>query len=358
MRIDLAKLQEEIDGGWVNVQTHPSLPLRIIKYSKSSVYSARWNEITLRSRGVVIDADGVVAVNGFEKFFNNNQAEGVADYERSKHLSYTVSVKEDGSLIQIAKWNGHLIVTSSGSFSSPQVQMAQEMLAGQYNNYVFKDGLTYLFELVHPGNRIVLNYGERKSLILLAIRDTETGEELALDPMFECVEFRQMTIEDILKELPREDYINLEGYIVRFSNGVRIKYKYDKYVVLHKVISGISSKWVWECLSSGLNYRDTAVDIPDELDDWIKETAARLQNAFDESLKSAHKLYEEVVKISSVRKEQALFIQANHKIHAKEIFGLLDGRDISKLLWDKIEPKGGGSGMKWGMGASAEENHG
>ena len=357
MKIDLTKLEEQIALGNVNAQTHPRFPeLRILKYSKQAVYTQAWNEITLLCRGLAIDAEGNVVVNCMPKFGNHNDMIGMPVIERNKNLPYTISVKEDGSLIQIVKWNSHLLITSSGSMDSPQVHMAARMLLNKYPHYQFKDGLTYILELIEPSNRIVLDYGDRESLVLLAIRNTETGEELPLDPSFECTETVNMSMEEVLKELPRPDYCNKEGWVLKWSNGERVKFKLAKYCLLHQVISGVSSKWIWECLKDRIDYRNSLIDVPDELMDWCDNERIKYQQSFSEVLLHVKTLCGEIKKATEVRKEQAEIVFKNHKPYAKFIFGLLDGKDISNIVWKSLEPKGGPNGsMRWGAGVGIDE---
>jgi hypothetical protein len=362
VKVDLIKLKEEIDGGWINVQKHPQHEIFIAKYSKSSVFSQRWNDITTICRGICYDSLGNVVINSIPKFWNSFQGQALPIMERNKGLSYEIFNKMDGSLLQVAKWNGHLIVSSSGSFSSPQVHKAAEMLLTRFKHYNFEDGWSYIFEIIFKNNRIVINYGDLESLALLAVRNTETGEEMSYDDMlikfngWDIVERMGKTMEEVGAELSRPDFCNREGYVLRWSNGERVKFKLEKYMELHKVISGISEKWVWEVMSSGLNYRDSAVEIPDELDDWIKETAAKFQRTFDERLHFVHSLYEEVSAVSSERKVQAQYVLSKHKPNARFVFGLLDGKDISHMIWQSLEPKGGPNGsMRWGAGAGVDE---
>ena len=360
MKVDLKRIEDEIALGNVNFQVHPSLPLRILKYSKQAVYTQAWNDITMRCRGLVIDDAGNIVVNCMPKFYNNNQAEVAAVLKRTENLVYEVFDKMDGSLLQIAKWNGHTVITSSGSFDSPQVHKATEMLLNKYSHYVFKDGLTYIFEIIYKENRIVLDYGDRESLTLLAVRETDTGEDIHVGlgiggySDWDLVQSVNKTIPEILAELPLDKFINKEGFVVKFANGDRVKYKYDKYVILHKAISGISSKWVHACLRDGLDTNNVLVDVPDELLGWVDAEKAKFKEAFDESMKHALSVYEEVKQKAQTRKEQAALVLSQHKMVAKLVFGLLDGRDISKMIWDTIEPSGEQS-KKWGIGACLEE---
>src|SRR5690606_13701381 len=75
MKYDLKLLHSYIDKKLINVQLHPTLPLRIYKYSQECVFSRAWDEITLNMRGTVLDEKGNLISNPFPKFFNLEELE-------------------------------------------------------------------------------------------------------------------------------------------------------------------------------------------------------------------------------------------------------------------------------------------
>jgi len=349
MKVDLVRLHEEVEAGNVNVQRHSSLPLSIYKYSKQAVYTRHWNEITLRCRGVVLDEESNVVVNGFLKFFNHDEQDGRSGYEMHKDFPYVVTEKLDGSLIQAAKYRGELVVTSSGSFESPQALRAKEMI----NPSLIEEGKTYVFEIIYPENRIVLDYGDKVSLTLLAVRDTDTGHEFLLDEyeQFDRVKSVNMTLEEVESDLVRADYINKEGYVVRFADGFRVKCKYHEYMRLHKIVSGVNEKYVWECLRDKVDFETNLGNIPDELYDFIKKTKADLLAKYADIESQARNVYEYVNRSFPTRKDQAKEIMTNFKSVSSIVFAMLDKKDYSLTIWKMVEPE---VSFRRGMGESNE----
>jgi RNA ligase len=341
MRLDLNAINAEIALGNVNRQVHPTLPLSIYKYSQLCVFSRAWNETTLLCRGIVLDDLGNVVINSFPKFFNHSEGDGLQGYQIRKNagMAYTVTDKMDGSLIQVARYNGHLVISSSGSFTSPQAMKATELLRGK-EEYI-EENWTYLFELIYPENRIVLNYGDKVSLTLLAMRHTETGNEAGFglwpDDIFEAVTPLALTLDEIEIDLKRDAFINKEGYIVKFADGHRVKMKYDRYCELHKTISGLSELSVWENLSNNVDIEKVLSHIPDELFDWVKKTKTDLRGQFD-SIERVAVALNVVVRNFNDRKEQAEWLLTHHKKAAPIVFCMLDGKDYSKLIWNMIRP--------------------
>lgn len=353
MKIDLIELEKDIKEGWINFQTHPTLPLRILKYSPQTAYSGEWTPLRRKTRGLVIDSEGNVVVNCMEKFFNSSEPEGAKvlkeNEDRIKYGYYEISHKEDGSLIQAAFWRGELIITSSGSFTSPQAIKAAELIDKlKYKELMSKDA-TYIFEIIYPSNRIVLNYGDKESLVLLALRHTDTGEEWNITkilPGFELVKIVPKGLDLIyfLAQIETEKFINKEGYVVKFLNTdgscQRVKLKYKEYVKLHKIISNLSEKSIWETLKSGGDPEKDLEGIPDEMFRFVKETCkslklryAEIENLIPEAMKNVEKL--------ETRKEKAKLIMDSYMYIRGVLFSALDKKDYSKIIWDMCEPANG-----------------
>ncbi|MET9842806.1 hypothetical protein ABZZ01_34320, partial [Streptomyces virginiae] len=62
---------------------------------------------------------------------------------------------------------GRWRVASKGSFISAQAVWAQRRLDGA-DTAALHPGTTYLAEILYPQNRIVVDYGDRRDLVLLA----------------------------------------------------------------------------------------------------------------------------------------------------------------------------------------------
>ena len=343
MKINLIELNAEIEAGMVNKQDHPTLPLSIYKYSKECVYTQHWNEITLRCRGVVIDDTGEIVINGFPKFFNHNQLEAQAEYAKRKEsdMEYTITEKMDGSLIQVCRYKGQVVVSSSGSFTSPQALKAAELLKPLENE--IEEGWSYLFELIYPENRIVINYGLKVSLTLLAVRNTEDGTERnlsLLDGIFEIVPTVDYFVNllEVENEMKRAAFINKEGFIVKFKDGYRIKLKYDEYCRLHKIVSGVNEKFIWEALRAGQDLETSLAGIPDELYDFVKEVTKELNFNY-KALETEGKYVYNAALEYPTRKEQAAFVIKNYKDVSALVFAMLDGKDYSDRIWKAIEPE-------------------
>ncbi len=336
MKIDINKINEYKEKGLLSIQKHPTLDIFIAKYSNECVYSEAWDELTLTCRSLWFDSVGNVLANPIPKFHNHSDKFGSVIYAERKNTPYVITEKLDGSYIVAAKVNGEIVVSSSGSFTSAQAIKAMEMIA-KYNDFI-EDGKTYLFEIIYPGNRIVLDYADLSSLTLLAIRDTGTGAEFPLDTRFECVKTVDKTLEEIEAELPQKTFINKEGWVVRFADGSRVKMKLDEYMRIHKIISGVNSVWVWECLRDGVDMEKTLDNVPDELYDFVKTTKEKLMDEYEVIEREATVGHLLALPFST-RKDQAQFIINNYKNYSGIIFAMLDKKDYSSNIWKMLKPE-------------------
>jgi RNA ligase len=102
----------------------------------------------MNMRGTVLDNEGNQISNSFSKFFNLEELEplGIS----LPNLPYKVYDKVDGSLIEVFRYNGEIVVSSAGSFTSPQEIAAENMLQTKYAHLLqhIEEGKTYIFELI------------------------------------------------------------------------------------------------------------------------------------------------------------------------------------------------------------------
>lgn len=108
----------------VNVRLKENL--RLYKYSKRVFFKQLWNEYPelCEARGIVMDQDGNLVSYPFTKVFNHG--EQGAGFDRDAEV---VAVEKiNGFLGVVSLWKNELLITSSGSFESPFVDMAKAYL--------------------------------------------------------------------------------------------------------------------------------------------------------------------------------------------------------------------------------------
>jgi hypothetical protein len=333
--MNLELLRKHVADGVVNTQRHPKLPLDIYNYSARCQYEKLWDDVTLACRGLVLHGDTIVA-RPFRKFFNDTELGDAVPW----HLPSVITEKMDGSLGILFHFAGAWHWSTRGSFTSEQAGEANRIMEEQYDWVSLDPSITYLFEIIYPENRIVVDYRGTRDLVLLGMIVTATGEELPLD----CAPgglrvVRNLRVEragpESLRSLIRDED---EGYVVRFDDGTRVKVKGQRYIDLHRMLSGISSRAIWEELSAGRSVADLLAAVPDECAEWIEEERQQLVLEFNRALGYASEAVLEVRRMET-RKEQAKAILANWKDVSGIAFAMLDGRDPAPLVWKAIYPE-------------------
>ena len=344
MKYNLEVLEEYIDKGLVVKQNHPTLPLSIYNYSRTTQYDSMWDDITLNCRGLVLDNEGNVVAKPFPKFFNYEEHKP----EDIPNENFVVYEKMDGSLGIVFHYNDEWHVATRGSFTSDQAVKGKAML-DKLNKSALIPGYTYLAEIIYPENRIVVDYGDTEKLVVLGAYNNETGKEVEVDEMvnegWEVVMKYKTWGEgyDLLKEEISKDK---EGYVIRFSGGMRMKIKGTEYVRLHRILTNFSTKDIWELLKNGEALEPFLERVPDEFDDWVKRTAMNLRYSFYSIDERAGKLHDGFrygkyndKEVEPTKKEFAEYVKQFPKELSAVMFKMWDKQPYDHIIWSMIKPK-------------------
>lgn len=242
--VPFQELSVLIETGYVRQRAHPDLPLSILNYTQRCQYDHAWTNTSRACRGLIYNTDTMeVVARPWPKFHNYGEHEdGTLDMDAPCY----VTDKMDGSLgILYPTFDGCAIATR-GSFESEQAIHATELLRERYPTFSPRPGLTYLFEIIYADNRVVLDYGDMDDLVLLGVLDTETG--LDYQGYFHwpgpfCEIMPGTTLADALALPPRP---NAEGVVVTYLTGLKVKIKQDDYVALHRIMTHLNARNVWE----------------------------------------------------------------------------------------------------------------
>ena len=332
MKLD--KLKKYIDDGLLVERTHPDYSyLKIYNYSNRCQSKRAWDDITLSCRGLIVDTrTNKILARTFDKFFNYEEKDHIIPDEKP-----VINEKYDGSLGILYWLDDKPYIATRGSFDSEQANWANEWFKENVKDYsVFNKNVTYLFEIIYPQNKIVVNY-DFSGLVFLGMRNIKTGKESVTKLPEPFVSAKEYDHEDI-KTLQTLERNNAEGFVVFYpSAGLRIKFKFKEYVRLHRIITGITPKRVWECLKGGDGLVELMERMPEEFLEWLNGVSTKILTEFKEIESVSLKEYEGVDK-SKPRKEQAL--QIKKLTYPKVCFSMLSGKNHKDLIWRMIKPSG------------------
>ncbi len=183
----------------------------------------------------------------------------------------------------------------------------------------------------------------KKREILVSTIDTKTGRQLGYCP--DNIKTVKNIINTDIKTLAELDDKEGEGFVVFYpKNNLRLKIKFPEYVRLHKILTCLSVKGVWEYLKENgpdVDIRGIVEDAPDEFYIWIDTIASDLVTKYREIENICKNDFEEIQKKATKdwsRKNWA--IQITQKKYPGILFTILDEREYDQLIWKLIRPKG------------------
>lgn len=337
-----------VENRYINISKHPEFPLYIYDYSVSCSLDGVWNPVTMLCRGLICDEDYNIVSRPFEKFFNVEELLGLGENSKLKikipNLPFRVFEKLDGSLGIGYWWKNKLYIATRGSFTSEQAIKANEILNKKYQSISDKlnHNYTYLFEIIYPKNHIIVNYGKLEDIILICIKNTETGEDIFNDE--ESKIFTKVKeydgFSDWKKIRDMVDGNNREGFVIRFSNGFRMKMKYEDYFRKHLLKSYLTEKHVFRFYYD--NKLEDLHEVVNELDEENKIIIENMLVKFDnhynriinESNEDLNKLGYEIP--TNVTKEIAMRINKECK-YPTIVFHMIRGWDYKTDVLNQLK---------------------
>lgn len=249
--------------------------LRLYCYSENCVYDRQWSDITLLARGIILyPADKRVVATPFPKFFNVGER-----MDSIPSLPFETFEKLDGSLIILFHHKGEWRTATKGSLASDQAKWAAAWIALHDLSPLDRD-TTYLAEAIYPENRIVVHYQHTGLVLLGAYRGD--GSEVSYDDLlglgdrlsWRVAKRHSFTAVSELLALARTLPPSEEGFVLRFSDGLRLKVKGDEYCRIHRMVSRLTPLAMWEAMQAGDDLEAVRRQLPEEFwADFDKITA-------------------------------------------------------------------------------------
>lgn len=334
MKVNILELKAAIENKNVSIRKHPTEELYIYKYKANVTFEKLWNPTISICRGLILDDKYNVISKPFDKFYNKGELdENIIPY----HLDYDVFDKLDGSLGISYLINNTPYLATAGSFDSVEALKGTEILHNKYKHLFdkFSSEYTFLFEIIYPKNKVVIEYNDIEDIFLLAVINNDTWLEVIDDNFINSIGFKvsEKYPKTEISKLQELNLKNKEGFVVRFSNGFRMKIKFEDYVSLHKIVTNISNKDVFDYISNNKDMNEILERIPDECYDWVQNVIKTTKANYEEIENYCKSVYKEF----DNDKDAALYFLTTK--HPTILFNMRYGMDYSHVIYKKIRPK-------------------
>ena len=234
-------------------------------------------------------------------------------------------------------------VNTRGAFESEQAIWATEFLNTNIRTELMNPNWTYLFEIIYPENRIVVNYGNLRTLRLTGIIVTETGEELWIDELrteadkigCEVVEAFEFTSLEEMFAAREKLTVNEEGYVITYKNGYKFKLKGEMYCKVHRAISHMTPLSFWRAVDF-----ETTMRLPKEFLELLPEEFRDTVDALTKVTEDLHvNMYENVCKLADSlpkfddsaagKKARYMWIKENIPVEfTSDVLGITSAREF------------------------------
>jgi len=267
-------------------------------------------------RGLIFNKNGKLIRRAFHKFFNMGERKETLNVDFNDN--HWILEKLDGSMItplplnEGIRWATKMGITDVSM--QAEVFVAKNPRYTKLAKYLLEADLLPIYEWCSPKNRIVIDHKE-DNLILTAVRNQTHGNYYSYNDIKTLANDFGIPI---VKQFDPPEYmesvyesVDMEGIVVSFYNGHKVKVKSDWYVAIHRAKDNLlHEKRVLELILD--NKLD---DILPHLPEPDKEKLLAYQQGFLDGIKETAKLTDMIwSKVKSdgwTRKEFALNMASN-----------------------------------------------
>lgn len=251
-------LEEAVEKYKLKINRSTRYP-NLVQFKYNQLESDMSDALVRQCRGIIMDeADNwEIVARPFDKFFNYGEHLAASiDWKTARVLE-----KLDGTCCFLYYYEGWQVATLGSADASGPV--------GGFN-MTFKDlfwsvftdkgytvpnpmwsTVTFIFELMTPFNRVVVNHKE-SDLKLLGARIADGDESAITGADYETVTaYTLENLKAIEETFVKMDFTKQEGYVVVDANYNRIKVKHPGYVRIHHLKDSFTLRNIVDCIRKG-----------------------------------------------------------------------------------------------------------
>jgi RNA ligase len=342
--MDAGRLTELLEGHYISRIVSPDGRFLIFDYTEKATFDRVWTPETTACRGLVVRArDGEIVGRAFDKFHNLNEY-GIERASEAVVLArggdYEVWDKLDGSMVLLWWADNEWRTSTRGSFTSTQARDALAWIRTEVNAWRLDPGYCYIGEWIGPSNRIVVRYPEDE-WVLTGVRNLTTGEDLDRANVFAWsdrigVRACSFAVARQFSEITQaqQDHTGIEGWVLRWPDGFRVKVKTVEYLNIHRLINHLTPTRIHESLCAGM-YDTYARELPEEYREEAERMAAAIREAVAARLAVAEATFATLAPLLSEGRKAFALEAIKHPEVRPYLFLLADGRPVAdKILKD------------------------
>lgn len=301
----------------------------LLTYTPEAQHDGNFTPIEAACRGLVVSIDGKIAALPMPKFFNLGEPQCPALPDER----YTVWEKVDGSLGIFWHDGDAWRCNTRGSFDNLYIRFAMDWWKRNIPEAfdMIPRHWTLMVEICIDDDDMKRAAYKPEDIYLIAIRDNYSGADLSLlsgtvwntglPTMMPAADLIQLGIDELVDQ--RKEATGIEGWVVRFESGLRVKIKTDWYLRLFRAIQALTPKHVRELMI------DAGEDWIDEFPDDLKAEAIEIQEVIETRLQTGiaevYSVYSRLADIQS-RKDYALAVLADYAHISSWLFNMRDDK--------------------------------
>ena len=276
-----------------------------------------------------------------------NSSKLAYDIETETHNYFVHGILVHNSCGISFHYNDRWYVNTRGSFASDQAVWATNWFNQNVRHDLMNKDYTYVFEIIYPENRIVVDYGDKEAMVLISVIDTQGGDEFFYD--FLKSEADKIGV-DVAKVFHFEKFSDLftarngltideEGFVVTFENGYKFKLKGEEYCRVHRTMCNLTPLNFWRAIDIN------TFKVPQDFLALLPEEFRELTDSLTHITEEIHQnYYNDIVSIagtvphfdSSAEGKKARYFWLSTNIDKKMVSVVLDylnGKDMGVRTW-------------------------
>lgn len=241
--------------------------LMSLNFDRDAFYHSKWNDATMKARGLFVDqTTGVIMLRSYNKFFNLHEMPETSTVQLNKSLVFPLKAyyKANGFLGIMSVIDGEVVLATKSSTSGPYVDMFREIWDGLTESdrtamaqLAEENHCSLVFEVCHVNDKHIIDFDTNHLWLLDAIPNSYDIGGIDVNEEFSDMIKNSLVItspnlykKKLLAEFNTLDEVaayaksrhhdrDIEGIVLQDRRGYMFKLKFHYYTVMKKLRSAL-----------------------------------------------------------------------------------------------------------------------